>query len=202
MSDNEMKPTMKRKPSGILKSDIPKNRKPSGLSIDVKTQKALDHEQISPPSSVSPQLSVTWATHVQASNNEGEEIDKESFVDDIFFSAEKALEMKPTERNASSIEIHDTEDEDYSASLNAIIKRKASIKKKRGSRRHRRTSSPISQIMGSSSGDRRRSSVYTTSSGEISPRSKSRFEVTIAQRANRRETKNVQNSDNSTLSTK
>lgn len=44
MSDNEMKPTMKRKPSGILKSDIPKNRKPSGLSIDVKTQKALDHE--------------------------------------------------------------------------------------------------------------------------------------------------------------
>ncbi|XP_062549373.1 transmembrane channel-like protein isoform X2 [Armigeres subalbatus] len=75
--------------------------------------------------------------------------------------------MKPQERNfLSKIEIQETGDEDYSASLNAIIKRKASIKKKRGSRRHRRASSPVSQIMGSTSGDRRRSSVYTTSSGE------------------------------------
>ncbi|XP_062710606.1 transmembrane channel-like protein [Aedes albopictus] len=167
MDDNEPQLNMKRKPSGILKSDIPKSRKPSGLSIDVKLPKTLDHElSTSPPSSVSPQLSVTWATHVHGNHNDSEELDKQRFVNDVFFGSEKQIEMNPSERNTSSIDIHDTEDEDYSASLNAIIKRKASIKKKRGSRRHRRTSSPISQMMGSSNGDRRRSSVYTTSSGE------------------------------------
>lgn len=44
MDDNEPQLNMKRKPSGILKSDIPKSRKPSGLSIDVKLPKTLDHE--------------------------------------------------------------------------------------------------------------------------------------------------------------
>ncbi|XP_055598956.1 transmembrane channel-like protein isoform X2 [Uranotaenia lowii] len=58
------------------------------------------------------------------------------------------------------------EDEDYSSSLNAIIKRKASIRSKRSTKSFRRGSSPISQTMGTSAGDRRRSSVYTTSSGE------------------------------------
>ncbi|KFB36673.1 AGAP007628-PA-like protein [Anopheles sinensis] len=66
------------------------------------------------------------------------------------------------------------DDEDYSASLNAIIQRKASVKKKRaGYKGHRRASSPISQMMGlpdgvggGGGGGRRRSSVYTTSSGE------------------------------------
>uniref|UniRef100_A0A182QSL2 TMC domain-containing protein n=1 Tax=Anopheles farauti TaxID=69004 RepID=A0A182QSL2_9DIPT len=68
------------------------------------------------------------------------------------------------------------DDEDYSASINAIIQRKASVKKKRGgykgAQHHRRTSSPASQMMGLASdtmmgdGHRRRSSVYTTSSGE------------------------------------
>uniref|UniRef100_A0A182ULH7 TMC domain-containing protein n=1 Tax=Anopheles melas TaxID=34690 RepID=A0A182ULH7_9DIPT len=67
------------------------------------------------------------------------------------------------------------DDEDYSASINAIIQRKASVKKKRGGYKgahHRRTSSPASQMMGLGGSEqlgpdgRRRSSVYTTSSGE------------------------------------
>ncbi|XP_058066308.1 transmembrane channel-like protein [Anopheles bellator] len=71
------------------------------------------------------------------------------------------------------------DDEDYSASINAIIQRKASVKKRRGYKGHRRASSPLSQMMGlpggaesaaggdrRSGGDRRRSSIYTTSSGE------------------------------------
>ncbi|XP_052873858.1 transmembrane channel-like protein [Anopheles cruzii] len=74
---------------------------------------------------------------------------------------------------------HDDDDEDYSASINAIIQRKASVKKRRGYKGHRRASSPLSQMMGlpggtesaagtdrRPGGDRRRSSVYTTSSGE------------------------------------
>lgn len=44
MDDIDGKSLMKRKPSGILKSDSIKTRKPSGLSIDVKSSKALDDE--------------------------------------------------------------------------------------------------------------------------------------------------------------
>ncbi|XP_065074863.1 transmembrane channel-like protein [Ochlerotatus camptorhynchus] len=156
---------MKRKPSGILKSDPIKNRKPSGLSIDLKSSKTLDDEY-SPPSSVSPQLSVTWASQVHASSSDNEKADRVNLINDAFFGEDKLIEMKTPECHSSS-RSQESVDEDYSASLNAIIKRKASIKKKRGSKRNRRASSPVSQInMGSSSGDRRRSSVYTTSSGE------------------------------------
>ncbi|XP_049297276.1 transmembrane channel-like protein [Anopheles funestus] len=73
----------------------------------------------------------------------------------------------------SGIRCESDDDEDYSASINAIIQRKASVKKKRGGYKgvhHRRTSSPASQMMGLASepmaDGRRRSSVYTTSSGE------------------------------------
>ncbi|XP_050094050.1 transmembrane channel-like protein [Anopheles aquasalis] len=72
--------------------------------------------------------------------------------------------------------IETDDDEDYSASLNAIIQRKASVKKKRGYKGGRRTSSPVSQMMGFTPGTgmdgaagsqgRRRSSAYTTSSVE------------------------------------
>uniref|UniRef100_A0A182K8Z7 TMC domain-containing protein n=1 Tax=Anopheles christyi TaxID=43041 RepID=A0A182K8Z7_9DIPT len=75
--------------------------------------------------------------------------------------------------SGAGIRAESDDDEDYSASINAIIQRKASVKKKRGGYKgahHRRTSSPASQMMGLGSeplGDgRRRSSVYTTSSGE------------------------------------
>lgn len=60
----------------------------------------------------------------------------------------------------------DSDEEDYSASVNAIIQRKASSRKsrKRGSRR---ASSPFSpDILPGTEGGRRRSSVFTTSSGE------------------------------------
>lgn len=49
------------------------------------------------------------------------------------------------------------EDEDYSASVSAILHRRASVRKVKGV--GRRTSSPLDS-------DRRRSSVFTTSSGE------------------------------------
>uniref|UniRef100_A0A182T1E0 TMC domain-containing protein n=1 Tax=Anopheles maculatus TaxID=74869 RepID=A0A182T1E0_9DIPT len=75
--------------------------------------------------------------------------------------------------SGSGIRCESDDDEDYSASINAIIQRKASVKKKRGGYKgghHRRTSSPASQMMGLGSEPmaegRRRSSVYTTSSGE------------------------------------
>ncbi|XP_050076117.1 transmembrane channel-like protein [Anopheles maculipalpis] len=76
--------------------------------------------------------------------------------------------------SGSGIRCDSDDDEDYSASINAIIQRKASVKKKRGGYKgghhHRRTSSPGSQMMGLGSepmaDGRRRSSVYTTSSGE------------------------------------
>lgn len=60
----------------------------------------------------------------------------------------------------------ESDDEDYSASVNAIMQRRASTKKARR-RNSRRGSSPFSPdiLMGSETG-RRRSSVYTTSSGE------------------------------------
>lgn len=60
--------------------------------------------------------------------------------------------------------ITDEEDsEDYSASVTAIMQRRASTRKSR--KKGRRTSSPFSHDDGSHSA-RRRSSVYTTSSGE------------------------------------
>uniref|UniRef100_A0A182XZ92 Uncharacterized protein n=1 Tax=Anopheles stephensi TaxID=30069 RepID=A0A182XZ92_ANOST len=75
--------------------------------------------------------------------------------------------------SGSGVRCESDDDEDYSASINAIIQRKASVKKKRGGYKaghHRRTSSPASQMMGLGSepmaDGRRRSSVYTTSSGE------------------------------------
>lgn len=55
-------------------------------------------------------------------------------------------------------------DEDYSASVSAIMQRKNSEKMRRHSSRRRRPSSP--EADGSHLGARRRSSVFTTSSGE------------------------------------
>ncbi|XP_055538151.1 transmembrane channel-like protein isoform X2 [Wyeomyia smithii] len=65
---------------------------------------------------------------------------------------------------SSEIQTSQHDDDDYSASINAILKRKASVKKKRVPRNLRRSSSLTNQAMGS--GERRRSSVYTSSSGE------------------------------------
>lgn len=64
---------------------------------------------------------------------------------------------------------NNSEDEDYSVSMSAVMQRRAS---QRGSRKKsHRTSSPMGHVSGNTigvakGGDRRRSSVYTTSSGE------------------------------------
>lgn len=66
-----------------------------------------------------------------------------------------------------------SEDEDYSLSLSAVIQKRASIKgRKKGYISPRRGSSPMGHVSGAGNSivvaktDRRRSSVYTTSSGE------------------------------------
>lgn len=71
-----------------------------------------------------------------------------------------------------------SEDEDYSLSLSAVIQRRASVRgRKKGYYSPRRASSPMGHVSGVcgipagnsiavSKADRRRSSVYTTSSGE------------------------------------
>lgn len=68
-----------------------------------------------------------------------------------------------------------SEDEDYSVSLSAVIQKRASVKgRKKGYISPRRASSPMGHASGGGAGnsivvaktDRRRSSVYTTSSGE------------------------------------
>lgn len=76
------------------------------------------------------------------------------------------------------IEYINSEDEDYSLSLSAVIHRRASVRgRKKGYYSPRRASSPMGHVSGVcgipaansnavSKADRRRSSVYTTSSGE------------------------------------
>lgn len=62
------------------------------------------------------------------------------------------------------------DEEDYSISVSAIMQRRASVRGyrgKRGSRNSRRASSPMDHVLDSV--ERRRSSVYTTSSGKASP---------------------------------
>lgn len=79
---------------------------------------------------------------------------------------------------AKRIEYINSEDEDYSLSLSAVIQRRASVRgRKKGYYSPRRASSPMGHVSGVcgipagnsiavSKADRRRSSVYTTSSGE------------------------------------
>uniref|UniRef100_A0A182ITU4 Uncharacterized protein n=1 Tax=Anopheles atroparvus TaxID=41427 RepID=A0A182ITU4_ANOAO len=217
---------IRKKPSGILKLDNVRRRESSGSS--------LLHlgDELSPPSSVSPQLSVTWAfppvgqsrPDLSDADNadEGDALNSEQHpavgVHRGTFSAPAsdggtsgppeagggnpsattAYPNDPAQRPVKALPVNGSgnvmkssditgassffggdqtgarcetdDDEDYSASLNAIIQRKASVKKKRaGYKGHRRASSPISQMMGLPDGGgdgRRRSSVYTTSSGE------------------------------------
>lgn len=62
------------------------------------------------------------------------------------------------------------DEEDYSISVSAIMQRRASVRGyrgKRGSRNSRRASSPMDHVLDSV--ERRRSSVYTTSSGKYTP---------------------------------
>uniref|UniRef100_A0A182MBV0 TMC domain-containing protein n=1 Tax=Anopheles culicifacies TaxID=139723 RepID=A0A182MBV0_9DIPT len=223
MGDTSAPKRIRKKPSGILKLDNVRRRESSGSSL------LQLGDELSPPSSVSPQLSVTWAfppvghspgdlpedadasdlstelhpevvslppSHdgtggaVVRSSTVGNDPSANAFVE----QQRPKRSVKPSSTagtgsvmkspdiaggtffggdSGTGIRCETDDDEDYSASINAIIQRKASVKKKRGGYKgghHRRTSSPASQMMGLASepmtDGRRRSSVYTTSSGE------------------------------------
>nr|XP_040228184.2 transmembrane channel-like protein [Anopheles coluzzii] len=236
MGDSGVPKRTRRKPSGILKLDSVRRRESSGSSL------LQLGDELSPPSSVSPQLSVTWAfPPVGHSPNDLPE-DADADASDLSTEQQRpeVISVPPSHDGASGTLVHaatagnnpptkvpppyaepperarrtavkvlatttgttgsvmkspdvaggtffggdsgsgavrgeSEDDEDYSASINAIIQRKASVKKKRGGYKgahHRRTSSPASQMMGLGGSEqlgpdgRRRSSVYTTSSGE------------------------------------
>ncbi|XP_053674211.1 transmembrane channel-like protein [Anopheles nili] len=205
---------IRKKPTGILKLDSVRRRESSGSSL-----LQLGTDELSPPSSsVSPQLSVTWA-FPPVGHSPDEEPSESPPVCNLTVQHQpkpitvpptrdatgnrppgSALTSQPPAKAPSSGRFgngmkspdakagaaffagdpttpgarcdSDDDDEDYSASINAIIQRKASVKKKRGGYKgahHRRTSSPGGQMMGLGTEPcegRRRSSVYTTSSGE------------------------------------
>ncbi|XP_044745628.1 transmembrane channel-like protein 3 [Coccinella septempunctata] len=63
--------------------------------------------------------------------------------------------------------VQDSDEEDYSASVNAIIQRRASTRRSKRRRDSRRASSPYTpDVLPSTENDRRRSSAFTTSSGD------------------------------------
>lgn len=73
----------------------------------------------------------------------------------------------PYEQQQNGAVDADDDEEDYSISVSAIMQRRASVRGyrgKRGSRNSRRASSPMDHVLDSV--ERRRSSVYTTSSGK------------------------------------
>lgn len=76
--------------------------------------------------------------------------------------SEIAIQQKKT----VILDAEETDEEDYSASVNAIIQRRASTR--RSKKYNRRASSPFSLDLVPTEVDetRRRSSVFTTSSGE------------------------------------
>ncbi|XP_059612724.1 transmembrane channel-like protein [Phlebotomus argentipes] len=167
----------RQRPSGILRLDISKPRRSSGGSVEFRSQPELLGEH--PGGSASPssqQLSVTWA--FQEADEDGQEMlkarqetpkQKEEQKDR---GKESPIYMEPS----SPLDLpaaRDSEDEDleeYSVSVSAIMQRRASTRgaRKRGYRSPRRASSPMGNAMSFPGGpDRRRSSVYTTSSGDF-----------------------------------
>lgn len=80
--------------------------------------------------------------------------------------------MDPVTSPLEVPDLNDSEDEDYSVSVSAIMQRRASVRgyRKKGYKSPRRASSPMGHVIGMSfsgvGNERRRSSVYTTSSGE------------------------------------
>ncbi|KAK9881608.1 hypothetical protein WA026_016479 [Henosepilachna vigintioctopunctata] len=95
-----------------------------------------------------------------------------TFADDIEELVERqdSYQIPPMEnrQNQNRSEVTpDSDGEDYSASVNAIIQRRASTRRSKKRRDSRRASSPFSpDVLPSSGNDRRRSSVFTTSSGD------------------------------------
>lgn len=85
-----------------------------------------------------------------------------------YYNQENQQQQQYHQQNLPQNGAGDVDDEeDYSISVSAIMQRRASVRGyrgKRGSRNSRRASSPMDHVLDSV--ERRRSSVYTTSSGQ------------------------------------
>ncbi|XP_058458320.1 transmembrane channel-like protein [Malaya genurostris] len=162
MSESEHGKT-KRNLTGILKLDALGTRKLSESSTGFEPSPTFDNVY-SPSPSVSPHLTVTWAFQINGKTDSSDK-DNDTISNDTSIKKVKSPDDYFTREYCTS-EMQQLDDEDYSASIDAIFKRKASVKKKRGSRGHRRTSSQANPSIGSINQERRRSSVYTTSSGD------------------------------------
>ncbi|XP_037050808.1 uncharacterized protein LOC119084830 [Bradysia coprophila] len=181
---------------GILRLDIHKDkpRRSSGGSVEFRNQPELQREQQEPSiSSTSSQNSgVKWA--ILENLNEIASLTDDQFEEvqarlKTLVSPQRKPSHNPNEKKErksrqtpktllpiymeplSPLQIPDSdnlnsEDEDYSVSVSAVIQRRASTKGRRfsGFLSPRRTSSQMSHII--IPGDRRRSSVFTTSSGD------------------------------------
>ncbi|CAD7082202.1 unnamed protein product [Hermetia illucens] len=171
---------------GILRLDISKPRRSSGGSVEFKVQPELLGDVVpsaSPGSTGAtspPQLSVTWASVC-----DGEELDPKidsnktrmsqmhsqlkASLDIVkkYQSFEETINEGNSGINTPNEEGHISEEDDYSASVSAIMQRRASIRgnRKKSFRSSTRNSSPMDALT-SAAADRRRSSVFTTSSGD------------------------------------
>ncbi|KYB28534.1 hypothetical protein TcasGA2_TC032516 [Tribolium castaneum] len=135
-------------PTGILRTESGKSRR---ASVEFKFLK--QGEPTSPQPSVD-RFSVTFAEDSVKSDSS-----KCNYYSPRVGRMDKVHFPQGTD-------IDDSDEEDYSASVNAIIQRRASTRKSRR-RSSRRASSPFSpDILLSNEGGRRRSSVFTTSSGD------------------------------------
>ncbi|CAH1099123.1 unnamed protein product [Psylliodes chrysocephalus] len=116
-------------------------------------RKAYEGEPTSPQPSVD-RLSVTFAD---------DSLKSDSSTKINYFNP---VTVKMDVVNPTNTDGDDSDQEDYSASANVIIQRRASIRKSK--KRSRRASSPFSpDILPPGTENGRRSSVFTTSSGEL-----------------------------------
>ncbi|XP_015833695.1 transmembrane channel-like protein isoform X1 [Tribolium castaneum] len=136
-------------PTGILRTESGKSRR---ASVEFKFLK--QGEPTSPQPSVD-RFSVTFAEDSVKSDSSK-----------CNYYSPRVGRMDKVHFPQGTVDIDDSDEEDYSASVNAIIQRRASTRKSRR-RSSRRASSPFSpDILLSNEGGRRRSSVFTTSSGD------------------------------------
>ncbi|KAF5276476.1 hypothetical protein FQA39_LY06545 [Lamprigera yunnana] len=138
-------------PVGILRTDG--TTKPKRICSDLRL--LVQGEPSSPAPSVD-RLSVTFAE---------DSIRSDSSIRTNFFNSNASPKSMDKVHFPTVTDAEDSEEEDYSASVNAIIQRKASLKRSRR-RSKRRTSSPYSPDILPGTQNVRRSSIYTTSSGD------------------------------------
>ncbi|KAL3276261.1 hypothetical protein HHI36_020976 [Cryptolaemus montrouzieri] len=110
------------------------------------------HREDNPEQPVVERVSVTFAEDIGGTTTR-RNTKRLSPMDSMQLSAESAAQ--------------DSDEEDYSASVNAIFQRRASTRRSKRRRDSRRTSSPFTpDVLPSNDSERRASSVFTTSSGD------------------------------------